>query len=782
MPRLTQRPFLLLALGLLVVGQSGCRVPPAGGLPAVEHGHLHVIVIDGGRDRASNYQSHLAHVRGLLAILGQAHVDPGSITIFASDGADPAADLALREVQPEPTFWLIEDTRLGPLLRTPVTYENSVIPGYTLHAATHAAITAWFDEVARRLPAGDTLLVYVTDHGTRGASPDENKITLWGKDDALTVAELRTMVAALPRRLRVVFLMSQCYSGAFARTGGPPDGAEPAWRGNVCGYFASTADRPAYGCYPENRGLDDVGHSFHFLRALEQSGSFPAAHEAVLVSDDSPDVPLRTSDAFLEDVLRRAAAGTGSTWTALADEMLRQAWADRAAWEPQIRLLDRIAHTFGMFSPRSLAELEDLAQRLPGISGEYRAFARAWRGGFHDGSSANLERFLAAQPAWTPRLDEAALRAASEADRRATSVALLGLLQPFTQRQRAVATRLDLLHRNATLADAIAYRMEIRLGVALRLRALLVDIAARTYLARSGSERDRTTLTKLLECQALTLPGIVPASEAPIQAQPFPPYDEDVAAAKAVQPAWMGIQFKESTAEQRKGSGISDGAAVVVAVYPDSPAAAAGLRSGDLILGPPSAPFTEKNQVRTWTMFAKVDTPQLLLISRDGQRQQITLVPKPFPRKWPELPGPVKVGAAAPLLDLPRYRGSVDAHIPAGSARLLFFWATWCGPCKASVPELLAYERETGTPVIAVTDESRSQLDSFFERFTQPFPATVAMDENRRSFVAYGVSGTPTFALVDGGGTVLATWSGYRREEGLHLPGWTWRERAEAGR
>src|SRR5262249_10296447 len=146
-----------------------------------------------------------------------------------------------------------------------------------------------------------------TDHGIRdGDDPANNAITLWGEHERVTVSELGRMLGSLDPGVRVVALMSQCYSGGFAglaraRGGGAtPDGA-------TCGYFASTADRAAYGCYPENRGRDNVGHSFHFIAALAERGDLPSAHEEVLVNDASPDVPLRTSDLYLSEVLDHAA-------------------------------------------------------------------------------------------------------------------------------------------------------------------------------------------------------------------------------------------------------------------------------------------------------------------------------------------------------------------------------------------------------------------------------------------------------------------------------------------
>jgi hypothetical protein len=76
-----------------------------------------------------------------------------------------------------------------------------------------------------------------------------------------------------------------------------------------------------------------------------------------------------------------------------------------------------------------------------------------------------------------------------------------------------------------------------------------------------------------------------------------------------------------------------------------------------------------------------------------------------------------------------------------GGLYLLFCWATWYVPCKA---------------------------------------AFVATDELWRSFLTYGVSGTPTFVLADAAGKVQSIASGYRPEVGLPLAGWSWTTRDPA--
>ena len=238
-------------------------------------------------------------------------------------------------------------------------------------------------------------------------------------------------------------------------------------------------------------------------------------------------------------------------------------------------------------------------------------------------------------------------------------------------------------------------------------------------------------------------------------------------------PAWMGIQFRPLTEAQRTREHRTAGAVTVMTVYPDSPASKAGLEIGDVILGPPDAPFMEPHQVREWTMRREIGEPAPLEIARNGLAFQIALKPEPYPIKMPELPGPPKVGSIAPpLTKVSAFRG--DDTLGAGKPHLLFFWATWCLPCKFSVPEVMAFAKAKGVEVIAITDEEPDQLTKFFKERTEPFPATVAIDPYRTAFQSYGVSGTPTFVLVDANGKVKSYKTGYNATVGLGIEGWSY--------
>jgi thiol-disulfide isomerase/thioredoxin len=762
-------------IGILLAIAAGLSPVPAARDHDVPSPRLTALLLNGGGTPSTNYQSHLIHLRLLLAVLREAGVPGDRITILSGDGPDPSADVALRQVQPEEDFWLLGGTRLESPFRTPITFESTSLPGFAPKAASTAEIDRWFRTVGSGLREGDTLLIYVTDHGTKNAADTgDNRITLWGKNQSLSVAALRARLAKLDRRVRVVMLMSQCYSGSFTNASPRDESGLPS--GNVCGYFSTTADRPAYGCYAEVRDRDNTGHSVDFIEGLALSGRFPDAHVRVLRDDATPDAPLRTSDAFLEELLRKKAAAQGVEFDALVDALLARAWKSKGAWEPEIRLLDAIGSDFGTFSPRSLAEIREQGARLPEVGEQLGTHARAWQETLGDANRANLERFLASRPGWRDLVSDRALR--NEGAARELSGSFVWELGDFTRSDPAMAKRLVTLRGKADTARALAYRMEVREGVMLRMRALLVTIAGREDLARDGTPEERAAYDKLLSCESLNLPLTRPVpGMPPTDRAPFPAMEDDVAAAEKVLPAWMGIRFGDVPASVRKANQLAPGAASVVAVYPDSPAAAADLQPGDVILGPPQARFRDPRQIREWTMLATVDEPAALEVLRGPDTIEKTLVPKPSPMKWPELPGAPRVSAAAPPwrpLQLTAYRGVLPSDLRGAGAHLLYFWATWCAPCKAALPELLAGGGERETPVVAVTDEPVEMLDRFFAEFSQPFPERVATDEQRRSFLAYGVSGTPTFVLVDGGGVIRAYSVGYTPATGLPIAGWTW--------
>lgn len=749
----------------------------ARGAPPIER--WSAVLLNGGGTKEQNYQSHLLHLRQLADLLLAAGLPAERIYVFSGDGSEPTPDLAVRDLPAHPDFWLLRGTRAEAALRPPLEFQSSELPPLELRPATREALEAWFKTVGARLRAGDRLFWFVTDHGTKNEDdPNDNWIVLWGRDAKLSVSELGQWFDQLDPNVSVLMAMSQCFSGAFARLAGPVRAAGARQKGKAgqrCGFFSTVAERPAYGCYAENLGRKNVGHAFHFLRAWAEFHSTARAHEETLVRDATPDVPLRSSEEYLRGLLEEEARRQGGKLESVTDALLAEAAKDAHRWETHIRLIDRVAHAYGLFSPRSLSEIQEQERQLPDLAHQLRNVSAAWRGAWHDASAANWDRFVAANPQWRERLDGQDGRPWTVAQRAQLADELLPRLRSFTEASDASYRRLRLLRRKARAAAAARYRLEVRQAVLLRLERLLIGLAGEVWLERHGSEEQRRQYAALRECEEWTLPPRpFPIPELAV-ARPFPPFDHDMARAQRALPAWMGIQFREPSEPVRRQYSLLPGAAAVTTVYPESPAARAGIQQGDLLLGPPNAPFTERGQVRQWIMLARVGEPKELVLLRDGARHTVTLVPAPYPVRWPQLPGPPEVGRLAPRLpSLLGYRGELP-QVGGGTPVLLFFWASWCAACKAALPELLAFERERGVPILAITDEPRERIDAFFRQPNLAFPGRVAIDEYRKAFVAYGVGGTPTVILLDGQGRVEHVQTGYDARKGLGIPGWTWK-------
>ena len=766
-----------LGILLLAVGCSSRAVrTPIRAIDAVipHTPRTHAVLVNGGGRPDINYQSHLQHVRGMVELLEADGIRREDITVFSGDGSDPALDLATRERSTEADYWLIPQYIL---LRPPIVFVNSTIDGIQLQPARKDALRAWFDKQGAGLRHGDTLLFYVTDHGHRNDQDlANNTIVLWGEE--LSVTELREMLGVLDPRVRVVMLMSQCYTGSFANAIFKDPGALP--EGNVCGYFASTAERPAYGCYPENKGKEGVGHSFTFMQALEPLGRFPEANRRVLVTDSTPDVPHTSSDFFLNQLLHQKAEQAGKDPNAYIDEQLAEAWQNRGAWEPDIRLLDRIGLTFGSFSARSLAELDAQARALPELSKQLDLYAQRWKEALEALKAENLKLFIQAHPEWGPRLDPKALNGLDPAIRRAVARELLGELVPFTKAATERYQRLLSLKQKTDDASAASYRVEVRLGTVLRMRSLLTSVAGRQYIRTHATAAERQAYERLESCENLSLsdtPAV--ASAAQLDApKPYPPLADEQRLVEAVMPAWMGITYAPLTEAQQKKYDTQTGAVMTRTVFPDSPATAAGLQVGDIILGPPHNPFAEPNQVREWTMRSEIGNPQPLAILRDSKPMLITLRPGPYPIELPKLPGPPKVGSTAPPVMVDLLKG--PKRLADSKPRLLFFWATWCSICKSALPEVLAFSQARDVEIVAISDEEPNVVRDFLKSYPEPFPSIVATDRNRLTFQNYGVSGLPTVVLVDRDGVVQHFKAGYTRQGGLGIDGWKWDQNAPA--
>ena len=132
-------------------------------------------------------------------------------------------------------------------------------------------------------------------------------------------------------------------------------------------------------------------------------------------------------------------------------------------------------------------------------------------------------------------------------------------------------------------------------------------------------------------------------------------------------------------------------------------------------------------------------------------------------------------GAAAPPLNLPgihRTVGPVTLADYKGHVVWLDFWATWCAPCKRSLPEyeqIFASLAPRGFTVIGINVDE--QPNKSVSRFLSGMQLTFPLVSDRKLDVAraYGVRTMPTGFLIGPDGVVLHVHTGYRKRDAQRL-------------
>jgi thiol-disulfide isomerase/thioredoxin len=127
------------------------------------------------------------------------------------------------------------------------------------------------------------------------------------------------------------------------------------------------------------------------------------------------------------------------------------------------------------------------------------------------------------------------------------------------------------------------------------------------------------------------------------------------------------------------------------------------------------------------------------------------------------------IGDRAPALDATAWINgeAVEPSKPDGKTTYIVeFWATWCPPCKKSIPHLSELQKklsDQNVVIIGVTTEEPAVVKPFVEKLKMDYRVAIADQDNVAETWMEGVSGIPHAFIVNTNGMIV--WAGHPMSE-----------------
>jgi thiol-disulfide isomerase/thioredoxin len=224
--------------------------------------------------------------------------------------------------------------------------------------------------------------------------------------------------------------------------------------------------------------------------------------------------------------------------------------------------------------------------------------------------------------------------------------------------------------------------------------------------------------------------------------------------------AWLGISFADAPLASLPpvyAYSKPEGAVRIKQVFKGTSADQAALKEGDYILSINKTPLAGRKTLLDTILSKGVGDIVELSIGRDDKilTQKMALSPKPEDTKAITR---MLVGSPAMELDGKFYSGDVGPLAKnRGKVVLLDFWATWCGPCRSTIPGLDALHKkyhDKGVEIIGVSSENIEDLKSFQIAAAGKQGYSLFNDIGQITTHRYQAFAYPTLVLIDRKGII----------------------------